>query len=582
MRLFKETAGVGRITKQNQTKDVGPNQVSKEAAKFGNKVDKDGRPPVLSKKVSGPKSNIAANLGLAEGLFTGFARVIKHLKSKGIKLTSKQESEIVALDKQMRQIDKKIKDLGSGYNKDLDTLKNIEMLQQQKREVNSQLMSIVKSAMNPSAAIKEGDLVLDKNSLMSYIKEKIMEYVYKEEDIKKLSQLLKQVANKEIKTRSGNRFTITDKDVSEIMENVKLSIACPPEKQQRIKEFALYCLEQLGISQAPRVKLVDDSGTTALGFTNTEDKSITVTVKDRHQMDIMRTLAHELVHYKQLETYMPDGSTGSPDENEANALAGVLLRNWGKANPNLFYEDIKAEWNSKKTLKEGKRHGNDKMYDKCWKGYKKVSGKKRGEKGSCEKVDEGWLDKLKNTFTNDPYFQAWYRIYKQDPQAAANKFPSKHDEYVKRVKAEVNEGWLDSLFGEDPLVPAPEWLHPKTKSYWEKIGPRDDGSFALTRLKAQLHKAKMFADSGLTADAHRLIVKELDRYAESELKETATAGATSAGAIASVANPVIANHNPKRDKRGVPKAPQKKNKDGTAKNALDISNNLMGGNAIKR
>lgn len=30
-------------------------------------------------------------------------------------------------------------------------------------------------------------------------------------------------------------------------------------------------------------------------------------------------------------------------------------------------------------------HGNSKIYDKCWKGYKKVPGKKRGEKGSCEK-----------------------------------------------------------------------------------------------------------------------------------------------------------------------------------------------------
>ena len=33
-------------------------------------------------------------------------------------------------------------------------------------------------------------------------------------------------------------------------------------------------------------------------------------------------------------------------------------------------------------------HGNSKVYDKCWTGYKKVPGKKRGESGSCEKVDE--------------------------------------------------------------------------------------------------------------------------------------------------------------------------------------------------
>jgi hypothetical protein len=33
-------------------------------------------------------------------------------------------------------------------------------------------------------------------------------------------------------------------------------------------------------------------------------------------------------------------------------------------------------------------HGNSKIYDKCWTGYKKVPGKKRGEKGSCEKIGE--------------------------------------------------------------------------------------------------------------------------------------------------------------------------------------------------
>lgn len=35
-------------------------------------------------------------------------------------------------------------------------------------------------------------------------------------------------------------------------------------------------------------------------------------------------------------------------------------------------------------LSEGERHGNSKIYDKCWKGCRKVAGKKRGEPGSCK------------------------------------------------------------------------------------------------------------------------------------------------------------------------------------------------------
>jgi len=40
-----ETAGVGKVVPGvNTTIDVGPNEITKQAAKFGNKVDKDGKP----------------------------------------------------------------------------------------------------------------------------------------------------------------------------------------------------------------------------------------------------------------------------------------------------------------------------------------------------------------------------------------------------------------------------------------------------------------------------------------------------------------------------------------------------------
>lgn len=39
-------------------------------------------------------------------------------------------------------------------------------------------------------------------------------------------------------------------------------------------------------------------------------------------------------------------------------------------------------------LTDGKKHGNSKIYDKCWKGFKKVPGKTRGEPGSCEEISE--------------------------------------------------------------------------------------------------------------------------------------------------------------------------------------------------
>ena len=66
-----------------------------------------------------------------------------------------------------------------------------------------------------------------------------------------------------------------------------------------------------------------------------------------------------------------------------------------------------------------------------------------------------------------------------------------------------------------------------------------------------------------------------------EITEAASSGATSSGNMAAVANPIQANQKLKRDKNGIPVAPQKKNPDGTAKNALDVKDNVMG-TTIKR
>ena len=75
MKVIELYEGVGRIVKGvNTTPDVGINQTSIEAAKFGNKVDKDGRPPTLSSKVKGKSTNVLFNLGLSESVKLQFQR----------------------------------------------------------------------------------------------------------------------------------------------------------------------------------------------------------------------------------------------------------------------------------------------------------------------------------------------------------------------------------------------------------------------------------------------------------------------------------------------------------------------------
>ena len=185
-------------------------------------------------------------------------------------------------------------------------------------------------------------------------------------------------------------------------------------------------------------------------------------------------------------------------------------------------------------ITEGKRHGNDSTYDKCWTGYRKVPGKKRGEKGSCVKEETG---------------------------------PSGADMLAK----------IDMLLQNTGI---------KREGFKLITDPAPQGSVrgsitqeAIDAIKATLAKAKAM---GATEPASVKPTINPADVPNSAFTEEASAGSTSAGNMAAVANPTSANAKIKRDKNGVPVAPQKKNPDGTAKNALELSNNLMGGKAIKR
>lgn len=51
---------------------------------------------------------------------------------------------------------------------------------------------------------------------------------------------------------------------------------------------------------------------------------------------------------------------------------------------------LQRKWGVEEGLADmDEAHGNSKIYDKCWDGYEKVPGKKRGEKGSCRKKTTG-------------------------------------------------------------------------------------------------------------------------------------------------------------------------------------------------
>lgn len=111
-------------------------------------------------------------------------------------------------------------------------------------------------------------------------------------------------------------------------------------------DFIRFAAEQLDLNTLPKFDFAFESERSVKNksFGGYGGHHISITVKNRHIMDVCRTLAHELVHFKQdlngdLDKMEDPGADGSPIENEANAEAAVIMRKWGKLHPNLFAQD---------------------------------------------------------------------------------------------------------------------------------------------------------------------------------------------------------------------------------------------------
>ena len=108
-----------------------------------------------------------------------------------------------------------------------------------------------------------------------------------------------------------------------------------------VKDFVRFTKIKLNIRNDIPVELIYDlefsRKYSSFACIMTNSKQIYVSVINRHPVDILRSLAHEMVHYKQMINGQSiQGHTGSRHENEANAKAGVVLRDYGKLHPELF------------------------------------------------------------------------------------------------------------------------------------------------------------------------------------------------------------------------------------------------------
>jgi len=134
-------------------------------------------------------------------------------------------------------------------------------------------------------------------------------------------------------------------EVFQRVNNVVLNEEVLPKerRQEIIEEFVQYCADELKLEDTPELEISYDNKDAqdmrSYGLYTPHQNKLMVVAVNRNLGDILRTIAHELVHHRQFldnKLTQDSNTTGSEQENEANAMAGVLMRNFGKKTPDIY------------------------------------------------------------------------------------------------------------------------------------------------------------------------------------------------------------------------------------------------------
>lgn len=116
------------------------------------------------------------------------------------------------------------------------------------------------------------------------------------------------------------------------------------DKKNKLNTFVKFVKNELELESCPTIVVQNHRKglkTTANYDYNKPNKIIKVCSKNRALVDVMRSIAHELVHHKQFEQGRlkerpPD--IGGEIEDEANAKAGQFIKMFAKEDPTIYDE----------------------------------------------------------------------------------------------------------------------------------------------------------------------------------------------------------------------------------------------------
>lgn len=94
--------------------------------------------------------------------------------------------------------------------------------------------------------------------------------------------------------------------------------------------FVRFAAKELGLTKLPNIHFVGRQENKKDAFGHSIGKDIYIRITDRHPLDIMRTITHELIHFKQ------KGGSERFREDQANAIAGRVMRKFDTTYPAAF------------------------------------------------------------------------------------------------------------------------------------------------------------------------------------------------------------------------------------------------------
>ena len=119
--------------------------------------------------------------------------------------------------------------------------------------------------------------------------------------------------------------------------------ADPDQLKKILHRFYRSCVDKLQLKNPPQLRLETtpdwsrENG--SFGQYESETNTLILATSGRHVLDILRTMAHEMTHRQQDEREplpIDAGETGSPWEDQANAMAGRIMRDWAEEQPEMF------------------------------------------------------------------------------------------------------------------------------------------------------------------------------------------------------------------------------------------------------